>query len=644
MDTEYERSRIERLKRGLYDPEGRNAKNEHRATLSPSDIEIANNWGDTTVVKDHDEEGPGAPRVGVLKALVIFAVLTVLGSGGYLLYEYFDPFANPSEKNIEIAIDVPVGVTPGIPAELTIRVTNKNRVALGYADLTLSYSEGTRSADNPDQDLRDEKKSFGAIASGGAVLYRTKAIFLGEENAEKEIRASLDYRFEGINSIFTKPSEIRSVRLLAAPINLTVDILKEINAGQLLELSISALSNTVIPLRDVFVKVEYPLGFTFTNAEPKPDFGTNIWRVGALPPSGKFALKVRGILSGAEGEEKVFHTSVGVGNDKTARDIDTLYGNALSAVSLTRSFIGIDLLLNGKPAKDVPVPFGARVEGVVNWQNNLDAKIEQAEIEVKLSGAALSRSSIVAGSGGFYRSSDNTIIWDSRGDNNLALLEAGASGGVSFFFQPLPPVSGNQALVNPIITAEVTIRGRRISETGVPEEIKSVKVESVRVSSEVQFASRAVYYAGPFTNSGPIPPKVEQETTYTVIWSIVNTSNRISDAEVRAVLPIYIKWYGSVSPGSENLSYNPSTNEVIWLPGDIPAGTGIGKPPREVAFQVVLTPSLSQVKTAPDLITGTVLTGTDAFSGVSLLQGKPNVSTVLSTDPKAGQDTDLVVP
>ena len=190
----------------------------------------------------------------------------------------------------------------------------------------------------------------------------------------------------------------------------------------------------------------------------------------------------------------------------------------------------------------------------------------------------------------------------------------------------------------------MTIRGRRISETGVPEEIKSVKVESVRVSSEVQFASRAVYYAGPFTNSGPIPPKVEQETTYTVIWSIVNTSNRISDAEVRAVLPIYIKWYGSVSPGSENLSYNPSTNEVIWLPGDIPAGTGIGKPPREVAFQVVLTPSLSQVKTAPDLITGTVLTGTDAFSGVSLLQGKPNVSTVLSTDPKAGQDTDLVVP
>ncbi|OGZ07551.1 MAG: hypothetical protein A3C13_04880 [Candidatus Lloydbacteria bacterium RIFCSPHIGHO2_02_FULL_50_11] len=169
-------------------------------------------------------------------------------------------------------------------------------------------------------------------------------------------------------------------------------------------------------------------------------------------------------------------------------------------------------------------------------------------------------------------------------------------------------------------------------------------VENVRVSSQVQFASRAVYYVGPFVNSGPIPPRVEQETTYTVIWSIVNTSNSINNTEVRAVLPIYVEWYGSVSPGTENLTYNQNTNEVVWTAGNIPAGTGIDKPPREVAFQVVLTPSLSQLRSAPALVTQIRLSATDAFTGVLLEQNKSDITTDLSTDPKALRDTDLVVP
>ena len=643
MDTEYDRSRIERLKRGLYDPEEGRAKNKRGTTLSPSDIEVANDWKDTTIVKGENEGESGSGRIGILKILVIVAALSAFSSGGYLLYKYFDPLANPSEKNIEIAFDVPIGVTSGVPVDLVIHITNKNRVALAYADLSLSYPRGTRSGDSPDQDLRDEKKPFGAIAPGEVVLYRTKAIFLGEENSEKEIRATLEYRFEGINSVFAK-AEVRPVRLLAAPINLVVNMQKEINAGRPLELSVGATSNTVIPLRDVFVKIEYPLGFTYAEADPKPDFGTNIWRVGTILPAGKFALKVRGIVSGDDMEEKVFHTSVGVGSDKTARDIDTIYGKVLSAISVMRPFVGIELVLNGKPAGDTPVPFGARVEGSIHWKNNLNVKIERAQIEVRLRGVALNRSSIGARNGGFYRSLDDVIIWDERGDPALGVLEAGERGSASFYFQPFPPVSGSQFLLNPTITVEVTVSGKRISEEGVPEEVKSVKVESVRVSSAVQFASRAVYYVGPFVNSGPVPPKVEQETTYTVIWSIVNTSNSISNARVRAVLPVYMKWYGSVSPSKENLVYDRNTNEISWSPGDIPAGTGIGKPPREVAFQLLLTPSLSQVKTAPPLITGTTFTGTDSFTGVSIKQEKPNISTTLSTDPSAARDTDLVVP
>ncbi len=643
MDTEYESSRIERLKRGLYSPTGDGLSSGHLQELSPSDIEVANNWNDTEIVSSREKIPRKPISVFLVKIFVILAVVSVIGSGGYLLYQYFDPLGKPSDKNIQIVFDMPVGATPGIPVDIVVRVANQNRIALEYANFSLVLPSGTRSGNDLNKDVREEKKVFGSIAPGEVMEYRTKEIFLGEENTDKEITATLEYRFEGINSIFTK-NESRPIHILASPINLTVDTLKEVNAGQQFELAVSGISNTVMPLRDVFVTVEYPASFNFQDADPKPTFGNNVWRVGALDPAGKFAIKIHGVLSGEDTEEKVFHTTVGVGSDKTERSIDTAYSKILSSVTLKRPFIGINLTINGKPAGDAVGQFGQRIDGKVVWVNNLPTRILNAQIEIRLRGVALDRSTISAGGGGFYRSSDDTIFWDERGNPALSLLETGQSGTVNFAFLPLPSVSGNQLLTNPTVTAEVTVRGQRISESGVPEEIKTVMTQNVRISSQAQFATRAVYYVGPFVNSGPIPPQVEKETTYTIIWSIMNTSNAITGAEVRGVLPPYVKWAGSVSPAKENILYNRSTNEVIWSPGDIPAGTGIGKPPREVAFQVVLTPSLSQIKKTISLLANIRFRAVDSFTNVEFTDSKSDISTNLSTDPKASDASGTVVP
>ncbi len=81
------------------------------------------------------------------------------------------------------------------------------------------------------------------------------------------------------------------------------------------------------------------------------------------------------------------------------------------------------------------------------------------------------------------------------------------------------------------------------------------------------------------------------------------------------------------------------------MPGDIPAGTGVsGKPPKEVAFQVILTPSLTQVKSEPPLLNNIHFDATDAFTGESLAQDKYMISTNLMSDPGAGLDTSEVVP
>ena len=642
MDTEYESSRIERAKRGLY--RGKDDKSAPSGTspLTETDIEVANNWGDTKIITERDVRPSYVPKI--LKSLVFLAVLTTFCSGAYLLYQLYDPFAKPSDKNIQITFDVPVGITPGVPADITLHINNQNRVALEYANLTIIFPSGTRNADNPDKDMHDGKKVLGAIEAGQTVDYHTRAIFLGEENTDKELRASLEFRFGSINSSFTK-EEVRPMHLLASPINLTVDALKEINSGQDITLRVTAVSNTVMPLRDVLIKVEYPLGFTYTDADPKPTFGNNIWRIGTMNPAGKFKINVHGIIVGEDTQEKVFHTSVGAGNDQTDRDISTVYSKTLSSMTLQRPFIGIELFMDEKSADQAVAQFGQRVKGRVKWSNNLSTKVINAQIEVRLSGVALDRSGVIAETGGFFRSSDNTIFWDQRGTPSLAELESGAEGGVTFSMLPQPSITNNQLITNPTIVAEVTVRGKRISEAGVPEEIKTVITQEVKVTSQTQVATRIVYFSGPFVNSGPLPPKVEQETSYTVIWDIVNTSNAIKNATVHAVIPPYVQWAGTISPGNENIIYDHTTNQITWSPGDIPAGTGINTPPKEVAFQIIFTPSLSQVQIglAPALVTNIGFEGTDAFTGQSLTQTKKDLTTLLPTDPKAPPGSGEVI-
>jgi len=644
MDTEYDRDRGEQLKRGLYKPNNEHKLERNIPKLSQSRIDVESDWRGTEIDGSH-EKRIYAWTTGLAKKLLFVALLAIFGSGSYLLYQYFDPLEQPSDKNIVVTIDTPVAVTPGVPQEIVIQVTNNNRVPLDYANLTVIFPQGSRDSGDASKDLREQQKVLGIIQPGETVEYKTRTIFLGEEGEEKIVGAKIEYRFERMNSTFTKDSE-RPVRMLSAPINLTVTTLKEVNAGQQIEVSVNAVSNTVIPLRDIFIKMEYPQGFIYGGAEPKPSFGNNIWRVGTLTPSSKFPIKIQGVLGGVDADKRVFRTMVGVGSDKTERDIAILYGQAITELSVKRPFIGIGLTINDKPAGDALAYYGKKSKGVVTFKNNLSSPITNAQIEVRITGVALNRSSVSASNEGFYQSIDKTIYWkSSTGNTVLAELSAGESGTVEFSFEPLPPDSGNKLITNPIITAEVTVRGRRMSESNVPEEIKTVVAQNVKIVSDVQFVTRSLYYSGPFINSGPIPPKVEVDTTYTVIWGVVNSSNGLSSARVRGILPTYMQWYGSVSPSKEKIFYNKSTNEIIWEPGEIPAGTGLGgMPPKEVAFQLVLTPSISQVSSAPSFISNQVFTAVDSFTNTEVSIKGREVSSYLSTDPLAPLENRLVVP
>ena len=130
-----------------------------------------------------------------------------------------------------------------------------------------------------------------------------------------------------------------------------------------------------------------------------------------------------------------------------------------------------------------------------------------------------------------------------------------------------------------------------------------------------------------------MPPKEKEETTYTIVWQVTNGTNEISNATIRSTLPTYITWKGVVSSDSENVIYNELGGEVVWNAAKIEAGAGITREPKEVAFQVGLIPSVTQVNKSPVLITETTLTAMDDFTGLIVNDVEYDKNIRLTTDP-----------
>jgi hypothetical protein len=89
---------------------------------------------------------------------------------------------------------------------------------------------------------------------------------------------------------------------------------------------------------------------------------------------------------------------------------------------------------------------------------------------------------------------------------------------------------------------------------------------------------------------------------------------------------------GVISPESADVTYNSATKEIVWKAGSVPPGTGITGPTKEVAFQISISPSFSQLNSVPVIINPTSFRAHDDFAGVDIRQDKSFLNTSLKGD------------
>ncbi len=567
-----------------------------------------------------------------IKAILIFAVFFFIFSVGVAGYVFLSGSNTVSTDNVDISAVVPVSVSGGEEVPIKVTIENSNNIDLESADLRIDFPDGTKKATDLTSDFKRYEESLGIVPKNGNISSEVKAVFFGAENSTQELVVSIEYRVKDSNARLYKEKKYEFF-LKSSPISVSVQALKEIQSGQDIDFVLNLNSNSNTPLENTLVKVEYPFGFEFKSGSPKPTYGKNAWLISSMQPADKKTIRIRGKIDGQNEEDRVFRFYVGIQDKNNEKEIGTNFLSVEHSVRVKRPFVGLDVAFNGDAIPEYVVRPSGTVRADVLWANNLPTRVTDTMLEVQLEGNLFDPLSVTSDLG-FYRSSDNKIIWDQTSDPKLSILEPGAKGNEIFGFTVAPAsYIIDRGIKNPEMKFSVTVKGKRVSETSVPEEINALITRKVKLATEVSFAAKSTYALGPLPNRGPLPPTVNQETTYTIIWSLTNTSNKIVNGQVKAFLPSYVKWLGAVSPSSETINFQPVGGLITWDVGDIDPYTGFSSEPREVAFQVAITPSLSQLGQQPVLVRDPIFTGSDDFTGTAFRIPRQSLTTDVRTDP-----------
>ena len=567
-------------------------------------------------------------RIKLVIGGLIFFVAALLLSGSYLL------FKRPiSGDNIAVDVTAPFVVGGGEELDLQITLSNKNAVPIEAATLIVEYPFGTQSAEEEGKELFRERKPLAPLNPGEVVNIPLRARLFGEENEEKTVLVSIEYRVGGSNAIFYKQAEPIRVKISSSPVVLFVENVDKTSSGQDVELEVSVTSNSPQEIADLLVKAEYPQGFDYTDAVPAPVSGQDTWSVTKLKPQEKKIIKVRGALMGKQSEQKVFRFSVGVPNERDRFSLASVFSSQREEILIEEPFLDVGITVNGDKGERPVIGPDATTLVSIKFTNTLSTTLYEGKIVADLSGNGLNESQVQV-SNGFYDSSTNTITWDQNTTESLRTLRPGESSTVGFNLTPLPNTSVPRT---PQITFTVNAEGNRVTENQASERLTATAARTIKVESAPELISGITYSVGAFTNSGPVPPVAEEVTTYTMHLGVQNTTNALTDGVVTMTLPVYVTWLDLTTAGP-TFSYNPQTRQVAWKVGDLDAGAS-----REVEFQFSFKPSLSQVGQVVTLIEGQRFQATDRFTGTTITDTRPALTTSITSDPQYGREEGRVI-
>jgi hypothetical protein len=585
--------------------------------VSPEERVLPHAWEDEPL-QNMPHSGQRHVRLAGVFLIVAFIFFIIsLAAAGYFFYYGGN---SVSVDKVTINTQGPTAIAGGDIVPLSLTITNNNPVSIENAAIEIDFPNGTLSADGSLRAYPRYTENLGTLASGATITRSIKVIIFGGQGQALVLPVSLSYGTSGSTTTFVKKSSY-ALAISSTPLSVSVETLSETVSGKPLTFALTVRSNATMPLNNVVLMGAFPFGFTVTNSSPT--LVGQGFPLGTMQPGTSKTVSLTGTLTGQDGEQRVFHFSVGTAKSATDPTLAISYMTQDAPVTIVAPFITTILTLNGDTNPNLVVTPGSRQNVSVSYTNTLLTSVTNATVAITLSGSAIDYNSIQT-SNGFYRSADHTVVFSKDTDPSLAALAPGASGLGTFSFSTL---SSGALVASPTITFTTSVFGTRIGQTNVSEGVSASMTKTVKVATVLLLSASSLHSAGSLSNSGSIPPRAGQATTYTIQWNAQNSGNTVADGVVSTTLPSYVSYTGKTA-GTGSFSYDDKSRTVFWNVGDLAQGaTGQG------SFQVSFTPSTSQIGGAPALTGPVSFSGYDRFAGVPVKANADPSTTETKGDP-----------
>lgn len=535
------------------------------------------------------------------KTLTNFIIILAAISGitGYVYYR-----GNTySKETLKLEILAPTETEVAGEIEYTVKYKNNGNVRLEEPRLIFEYPE--HSIIEEEQAMRREVR-LDDIYPGEERTLRFQARLLGKKGDTEVARAILSYQPKNLQARYEVETS-HTALITNVPLTFEFDLPSKAEAGKEISFRLNYFSNIDYPLSNLRIKIEYPSDFEFTKSNPVA-LENNEWELGILNKADGGRVEVFGKQNGEIGEQKIFKAELGIWQDGEF----ILLKETIRGIQIVNPNLYISQQINGNP--EYIANLGDVLHYEIFFKNIGEDALESLFLVARLEGEALDFQTLKAPLANF-EPGDNSIIWDWRRISKLQILGPQEEGRVEFWMElkkdleMAGPDNRNFTLKNKIYLSQA--RAEFIT----------------KVNSKLAVEQRGYFQDEVFGNSGPIPPRVGEDTTYTVIWQAKNYHNDVKNVKVKAKLSDEVKLTGKIFPEDSRLTFDSKSREVVWEVGDLEAGKGVLNPGPSVALQLALTPASEKEKFV--LISEPKIFGEDAFTGASLEFDIPVLDTSL---------------
>jgi hypothetical protein len=544
-----------------------------------------------------------AEKVGSRVFIGLTVVLVALiGFAGYYLYQYF------TTKDARFALQAPEEVRVGEPFMLQATFENVSKKTLFAPSVSVQLPQNAVLADDPNRRVIEER--LPDVQAGESVRREYRVLITGTSYQTYQFSGEALFQY-GESTLSSKFQKEASVSVIARNPVVSVDISlpESVMSGQEFEIEARYKNETDAVVRGILLQFDLPGTFSFSNSDPKLNekYELELEELGAREEGSI-------IISGFLAEQA--HAFVPFGVHAKIMNNSSAYEVSVKTNSVSVAASPLEVLLSSNASQNVAYP-GDRVKFSLRVQNGAPVPLNNLAVRVQFNSDYFDLSSL-QGSGSLQDAS-RSYVWNSSRAENLRELQPGQATELQFTVAIRNSYAPRGI---PLTQAELQVLAIAESPT-VPPGLtaqKTIGMESyaLKLGGRLDM-QQAAYYAEPggeIENTGPMPPRVGAETTFTAHWRVVAQGTDMQQVRVRGALGSGMEWTGKVSVRNTDRvpQYNSQTGEIIWDVGDVQAG----KPAPEAVFQLSFTPASNQGGQQYTLVEQVKLQGKDAFADRSI--------------------------